>query len=109
MMYDECKRFYEQNGHCRIPTGRETGSLGYWVKTVRKSHSCFRRGKKTQLTGDLIQALDDIEFCWTCKFYKGNLLYKNAKNAKNLNKGKGKYEKNNNKQGKNRKTIKGRK
>ena len=96
MMYDECKRFYEQNGHCRIPTGRETGSLGYWVKTVRKSHSCFRRGKKTQLTGDLIQALDDIEFCWTCKFYKGNLLYKNAKNAKNLNKGKGKYEKNNN-------------
>ena len=92
-MYDECKRFYEQNGHCCIPTGKESGSLGNWVKAVRKCHSCFRRGKKTQLTGDLIQALDDIEFCWTAKFYKGNLSYKKAKNAKDLNKGKGKYEK----------------
>ena len=55
-MFEELKRYKEENGDCRVPA--LTPKLGGWVHTQRKKH------KKGELDDDQIRCLDSIGFMW---------------------------------------------
>ncbi|KAG7340302.1 helicase domain protein [Nitzschia inconspicua] len=58
------KAFYLANGHCRIPSQFEKGSLNVWMKHQRRHHSLLMKGEKSPITGERIAALNSIGFDW---------------------------------------------
>ncbi|KAG7336774.1 helicase domain protein [Nitzschia inconspicua] len=58
------KAFYLANGHCRIPSQFEEGSLHVWMKHQRRHHSLLMKGEKSPMTNERIAALNSIGFDW---------------------------------------------
>ena len=63
-MFDEAKKYYEQNGNLEVPTKYKTEqgySLGHWLSTQRK----VRRGEQFGILGEeRIEKLDSIGMVW---------------------------------------------
>lgn len=54
--------FKRENGHCKVPTRQTT--LGRFVTSLRHSYKAFQKGRKSKLTEEKIQILDELGFCW---------------------------------------------
>lgn len=63
--FQDLKQFFEQKGHCRVPTKyKKDTSLGRWVSTQRKQYKEMKDGKKTLITAERIARLEALGFCW---------------------------------------------
>ena len=63
--YNELVAFQRQHGHCRVPHGYGFNrKLAWWVMNQRAQFSHMKQGKKTWLTRERIQMLDDLGFIW---------------------------------------------
>ena len=65
--YRELRAYKSKHGDCKVPKSF-SGGLGSWVDNQRTAYRNFRAGKKTAMTQQRIDALDDIEFFWGSKF-----------------------------------------
>mmetsp|Transcript_384 Transcript_384/g.834 ORF Transcript_384/g.834 Transcript_384/m.834 type:complete len:531 (+) Transcript_384:441-2033(+) len=64
--YNELLKFRREHGHCRVPHGYAPNrKLSWWVMNQRAQFAHRNQGKKTWLTDDRIQLLNDIGFIWT--------------------------------------------
>ena len=69
----QAKAFDQAHGHCNIPhCSPENQALADWAKRQRYQYTLFKRsrrgdffGKKSTLTLERIQALNEIRFCWS--------------------------------------------
>lgn len=58
-------RVLKMHGHCRVPHGYpENKKLSWWVMNARAQFQSLVAGKKTWLTPDRIQLLNDLGFEW---------------------------------------------
>jgi len=58
--YNELVQFQKDHGHCRVPHGyTKNRKLAWWVMNQRAQFSHLKAGKKTWLTPERIQMLDD--------------------------------------------------
>ena len=60
-MYSKLVAYYEEHGHCRVPT--RSGKLGKWVKRQRQTKD-KASGSNVQLTQEKIDRLNAIDFAW---------------------------------------------
>ena len=59
-------QFKEEVGHCRVPKGyTKDKELANWVRNQRLEEANMRKGKKTRMTQERLQALQDIGFKWS--------------------------------------------
>ena len=65
--YRQLRAYKSKHGDCKVPKSF-AGGLGSWVDNQRTAYRYFRAGKKTALTQQRIDALDEIEFFWGSKF-----------------------------------------
>mmetsp|Transcript_2870 Transcript_2870/g.6166 ORF Transcript_2870/g.6166 Transcript_2870/m.6166 type:complete len:361 (+) Transcript_2870:1-1083(+) len=80
--YNELVQFQKDHGHCRVPHGyTKNRKLAWWVMNQRAQFSHLKAGKKTWLTPERIQMLDDIGFVWYPHVKKANSNHK-KKDAK---------------------------
>mmetsp|Transcript_35766 Transcript_35766/g.75315 ORF Transcript_35766/g.75315 Transcript_35766/m.75315 type:complete len:519 (-) Transcript_35766:1441-2997(-) len=64
--YNELLEFRQEHGHCRVPHGYAPNrKLSWWVMNQRAQFAYRNQGKKTWLSDDRIQLLNDIGFIWT--------------------------------------------
>lgn len=64
--YNELLEFRVENGHCRVPHGySQNRKLSWWVMNQRAQFAHRKQGKKTWLTDERIQLLNDVGFIWT--------------------------------------------
>jgi hypothetical protein len=63
--YEELKQFRQEYGHCRVPHGyAENRKLSWWVMNQRAQYNQLKSGKKSWLSGERVQMLNDIGFDW---------------------------------------------
>ena len=63
--YDELKKYKAKYGDCNVPQRwKENPQLGRWVSTQRDQYRLYQEGKKSPMTEERIQALEDIGFSW---------------------------------------------
>ena len=63
--FNELKEYREEYGDCNVPQQwRENRQLGEWVSTQRDHYRLYQEGKKSQMTEERMQALEDIGFSW---------------------------------------------
>jgi len=66
IMYERLKKFKEELGHCRVPKGySKDKELANWVRNQRLEEANMKRGKKTRMTQERIQALEELGFKWS--------------------------------------------
>ncbi|KAL7533671.1 hypothetical protein ACHAXR_005375 [Thalassiosira sp. AJA248-18] len=71
--YNELLEFRREHGHCRVPHGYDPNrKLSWWVMNQRAQFAHRNQGKKTWLSADRIQLLNDIGFIWTPHLKKLN-------------------------------------
>mmetsp|Transcript_27764 Transcript_27764/g.50606 ORF Transcript_27764/g.50606 Transcript_27764/m.50606 type:complete len:517 (+) Transcript_27764:260-1810(+) len=64
--YNELLEFRGEHGHCRVPHGYASNrKLSWWVMNQRAQFAHRNQRKKTWLTDDRIQLLNDVGFIWT--------------------------------------------
>ena len=64
--YNELLEFRRKFGHCRVPHGYSSNrKLSWWVMNQRAQYSARHQGKKSWLTNERIQLLNDSGFIWT--------------------------------------------
>eukprot|EP00571_Detonula_confervacea_P016425 CAMPEP_0172302518 /NCGR_PEP_ID=MMETSP1058-20130122/4216_1 /TAXON_ID=83371 /ORGANISM="Detonula confervacea, Strain CCMP 353" /LENGTH=610 /DNA_ID=CAMNT_0013013033 /DNA_START=44 /DNA_END=1876 /DNA_ORIENTATION=+ len=64
--YNELLEFRREHGHCRVPHGYTSNrKLSWWVMNQRAQFAHRKQGKKTWLTDDRIQLLNDLGFIWS--------------------------------------------
>eukprot|EP00586_Coscinodiscus_wailesii_P015376 CAMPEP_0172518640 /NCGR_PEP_ID=MMETSP1066-20121228/290939_1 /TAXON_ID=671091 /ORGANISM="Coscinodiscus wailesii, Strain CCMP2513" /LENGTH=493 /DNA_ID=CAMNT_0013301067 /DNA_START=65 /DNA_END=1546 /DNA_ORIENTATION=- len=64
--FKELLAFRHQHGHCRVPnkySGNPT--LGLWVTTQRQQFKYMKAGKRSSMTLERVQMLEDVGFTWT--------------------------------------------
>lgn len=62
---NELKDFRRATGHCLVPhTYPENPELARWVKRQRSQYGLFKQGKKSSISEDRIQILNDLGFVW---------------------------------------------
>jgi hypothetical protein len=62
--FETLKAFSLANGHCSIPSKCDDGSLNVWIKHQRRQYLLYKKGAKSTMTEERIQALDSIGFDW---------------------------------------------
>ena len=67
-MFRRLIEFKANNGHCRVPKGF-TGNpeLANWVRNQRLEHSNLKKGKKSRMTDERKESLDNVGFKWSTK------------------------------------------
>eukprot|EP00547_Thalassionema_nitzschioides_P009489 CAMPEP_0194229778 /NCGR_PEP_ID=MMETSP0156-20130528/44066_1 /TAXON_ID=33649 /ORGANISM="Thalassionema nitzschioides, Strain L26-B" /LENGTH=308 /DNA_ID=CAMNT_0038962337 /DNA_START=38 /DNA_END=966 /DNA_ORIENTATION=+ len=61
----ELLEFKRRNGHCLVPHDYpESPTLARWVKRQRYQHNQRQQGKKSSITNERIQILNNIGFVW---------------------------------------------
>ena len=68
--YTELKKFYEEFGHCRVPTKKrycppQYASLCRWISSQRAEHKLWCNNKPNSLTSEKIKLMDQIGFRWS--------------------------------------------
>eukprot|EP00591_Stephanopyxis_turris_P006860 CAMPEP_0195518712 /NCGR_PEP_ID=MMETSP0794_2-20130614/13547_1 /TAXON_ID=515487 /ORGANISM="Stephanopyxis turris, Strain CCMP 815" /LENGTH=305 /DNA_ID=CAMNT_0040647733 /DNA_START=153 /DNA_END=1070 /DNA_ORIENTATION=+ len=62
---DELKMYNAQHGDCLVPYHYERNpQLGRWVNVQRKNYKLFREGKKSAMTQERIDQLEELNFVW---------------------------------------------
>jgi len=56
----DCWKFFEENGHCRIPLNHPT--LGNFVKLVRRDYRNWTQGKTSSMTPERMATLKEVGF-----------------------------------------------
>jgi len=59
----ELRAFQEENGHCNVPQ-KTGGRLGTWVGQQRFEYRKYKDGKKSIMTEERINALEELGFQW---------------------------------------------
>ena len=66
--YYELLQYRKTHGNCKVPLSFTVNpQLGEWVHTQRKEHQKLKNGKKSQITTERVQKLNEIEFVWMCR------------------------------------------
>lgn len=61
----ELRDFQKELGHCNVPSMHpENPKLSVWVKCQRRQFRLFRRGEKSNMTGERIEMLSALGFVW---------------------------------------------
>ena len=59
------QRFRAQHGHCHVPMDDpHYPKLGLWVKEQRRHYTLLKQGKRTHMTDQRAQQLEEMDFCW---------------------------------------------
>lgn len=65
-MFDKLKQYKEETGDCKVPKGyTKDPELANWVRNQRLEHANLAKGKKSRMTTDRYQLLNDLEFKWS--------------------------------------------
>lgn len=68
LQYNQLKEYKAIHGHCNVPVKyAENPRLGRWVNTQRSQNQYRIQGKKTNMTEERFNLLDDLRFSWTLK------------------------------------------
>ena len=63
--YSELIEYKEKHGDCNVPAKYEPNKqLGYWVATQRQQYRLWKEGKKSWLTKERIEKLEDVGLKW---------------------------------------------
>lgn len=63
LRYDQLKKFTRKNGHTMVPIEyEENPELGMWVKTQRRQYVLLKQRRRSSLTKERIQRLEEINF-----------------------------------------------
>lgn len=63
--FSELVKYKHKNGNCRVPScSKEYPQLATWVKCQRRQYKLFWEGKRSSMTADRTQLLEDIGFSW---------------------------------------------
>ena len=74
-MYEYCalSAYKATHGNCLVPQRYPTlPQLGTWVHTQRRQYKLLCEGKKSSMTKEKIQALNDLGFDWDAKHISPN-------------------------------------
>jgi Helicase associated domain. len=70
--YEQLLRYKEKHGHCRVPSYcKENPQLATWVKCQRRQYKLFWEGKRSSMSAERTQLLEDIGFVWEVRSDKG--------------------------------------
>ena len=70
--YEELKSYKEDNGHCNVSTkSADKRKLGRWVSTQREMYQLKEKGKKSPMTQERIDKLNQIDFVWDASQLSG--------------------------------------
>mmetsp|Transcript_2372 Transcript_2372/g.5227 ORF Transcript_2372/g.5227 Transcript_2372/m.5227 type:complete len:105 (-) Transcript_2372:131-445(-) len=70
--YKQLLAFFHKNGHCIVPQRYEKNpQLGTWVHTQRRQYKLKMDGRKSSMTQEKINLLNNIKFEWDGKRKKG--------------------------------------
>lgn len=59
---EELRLYKKKHGDCLVP--RQSGQLGTWVNRQRKEYKYLMDGKKTAMTSERINKLNEVGFAW---------------------------------------------
>eukprot|EP00535_Pseudo-nitzschia_heimii_P000558 CAMPEP_0197176544 /NCGR_PEP_ID=MMETSP1423-20130617/2426_1 /TAXON_ID=476441 /ORGANISM="Pseudo-nitzschia heimii, Strain UNC1101" /LENGTH=715 /DNA_ID=CAMNT_0042625925 /DNA_START=180 /DNA_END=2327 /DNA_ORIENTATION=+ len=63
--FEELLRFREENGHCLVPNCHpENPALAQWTKRQRYQYKLKQDGKRSTITDERVQALEEAGFVW---------------------------------------------
>ena len=63
--FEELSRYKEQHDHCCVPSHcKDEPQLGSWVKCQRRHYKLFWDGKRSSMTTERMQKLENIGFMW---------------------------------------------
>lgn len=63
--FEQLKEYQKTNGHCLIPIGhKDNPQLSNWVSTQRQEYKLLLNGRKSRITNERIQKLNEIGFVW---------------------------------------------
>lgn len=66
IMYAKLQAFQREAGHCKVPKGyTRDPELANWVRNQRLEHANMTKNKKSRMTQDRFQMLDDLGFKWS--------------------------------------------
>jgi hypothetical protein len=66
IMYGKLQIFQKEIGHCKVPKGyTKDPELANWVRNQRLEHANMTKNKKSRMTQDRFQLLDDLGFKWS--------------------------------------------
>mmetsp|Transcript_16763 Transcript_16763/g.31759 ORF Transcript_16763/g.31759 Transcript_16763/m.31759 type:complete len:583 (+) Transcript_16763:365-2113(+) len=69
--YEQLVRYKEQHGHCRVPSySKEYPQLATWVKCQRRQYKLFWEGKRSSMSVERNQLLEEIGFVWEVRSEK---------------------------------------
>jgi hypothetical protein len=75
-MYKKFQHYVEQHGHARVPFQySENPSLGRWVDAQRRQYRLLRDGKKTLLSQDRLELLNQLGMIWNIRDYSWEERY----------------------------------
>ena len=61
----ELANYKKVEGHCNVPVrSKKNKQLGIWVGNQRQQYILFKEGKKSSMTTEMIQSLNDLGFMW---------------------------------------------
>lgn len=65
-MFEKLQEFAKENDHCRVPKGYvKDPELANWVRNQRLEYANLQRNKKTRMTADRVDRLNEMGFKWS--------------------------------------------
>jgi hypothetical protein len=66
IMFQKLQEFAKDNKHCKVPKGYlKDPELANWVRNQRLEYANLQRNKKTRMTADRVERLDEMGFKWS--------------------------------------------
>jgi len=63
--YEQLKDYKREHGHCRVPSYcKENPQLASWVKCQRRQYKLFWEGKRSSMSVERTQMLENVGFTW---------------------------------------------
>lgn len=82
---EQLKAYKNKYGHCLVPNKfKEENALGRWVDKQRQDYRKLNEGKKSVMTEDRIQQLEELGFCWSVDEHVWNIRFKELQEYKEL-------------------------
>jgi hypothetical protein len=65
-MFQKLQEFAKENDHCKVPKGYiKDPELANWVRNQRLEYANLQRNKKTRMTADRVDRLNEMGFKWS--------------------------------------------
>jgi hypothetical protein len=83
IMFEKLQEFAKDNAHCKVPKGYiKDPELANWVRNQRLEYANLQRNKKTRMTADRVDRLNEMGFKWsTAVPFRGSLADTIVKDA----------------------------